>query len=338
MDLLEISESELKKLKIKELKKLITEQKLFEIKKTDKKKDLLKKINEVKKEYEDSDSEESVEPKVEEIIENIEDLNLNTKKVEKKLKEKTNKFEKKDETQNYMIFNNNILYDICQILKELVDHCLIKFNEDGFKIRMVDKNLVTLVNIDIKDYDSCNFVDGEYQIVINIVELLKILDCKESNQKIKFLFTPDFLEIFFYTDNESYDKFKLHLLDENLVDKLNEFNLEFYNKIMFDSKYFSKMCNKIKKFDDKINIHITNNNIKLSSKNKQIEINDNLEYETNDLDTILLLKYVTVFCKTDKITSELDILYSDDNSPIKFLYKYKDSIIEYIITPQNDDD
>lgn len=354
MDLLELSETELKKLKIKELKKLIQEQKLFEIKKGDKKKDLLKKIKEVKKEYEDSDSEESEQlpsyekvkepsPKVEEIIEIIEDLSVEVKsKVElKKVKKSKNKFEKKDETKNYIIFNSNILYEVCQILKELVDNCLIVFNKDGFKINMVDKCLVSLINIEIRNcYVDYNFLDDHYKVVISISELLKILDCKENNQKIKFIFTNDFLEIFYYTQTEKFDKFKLHLLDENLVDELNEFDIEFSESIELLSRDLSKMCNKIKKFDDKMNIIIENDNLKLSSKNKTIELNDKLYKNSSHLDTTLLLKYVLIFCKTDKLSNNLQLLYSDNQSPIKFVYNDNNtnSNIEYIITPQNEDD
>lgn len=338
MDILELSENELKKIKIKDLKKLIQEQKLFEIKKSYKKKDLLNKINEVKKEYEDSDSEEEIEnnelpiknKKIEEVIEKIEDLQI------------SNKFEKKDITKNYCIFNSNILYDICQILKELVDHCLIIFNKDGFKIETVDKCLVSLIKVNIKNcYHSYNFIDNEYKMVIDINQMLKILDCKESNQKIKFLFEQDVLEIYYYTETESYDKFKLRLLDENLVEELNDFDISFDNKITLKSKYLSKMCTKIKKFDDKMNITINNNNLKLSSENKQIEINDILNSKSPDINVTLLLKYILIFCKTEKLSNDLEILYSDNNTPLKFLYKQddkNDSIIEYIITPLNDDD
>lgn len=347
MDLLELTEKDLKKLKVSELKKLIKEQELFEIKKSYKKKDLLKKIKEVKKEYEDSDSEESEvlpkyeevpkvekpkvkEPKVEEITEIIQDFKLEVKS--------NNKFEKKDKTKNYIIFNSNILYDVSQNLKELVDHCLIVFNENGFKINTVDKCLVSLVNINIKEcYHSYNFLNNEVKIVVNLVELLKILDCKESDQKIKFIFTDDFLEIYYYTENEKYDKFKLHLLDENLVDELNDFDIEFPNSIELVSRDFNKMCGKIKKFDDKMNIVIENGNLRLSSKNKTIELNDKIE-NTNDLDIILLLKYVLIFCKTEKISKDLEFCYSDNNSPVKFLYRNGLSSIEYIITPQNEDD
>lgn len=348
MDLLELSETELKKLKVKELKKLIEEQKLFELKKSHKKKDLIEKIKEVKKEYEDSDSEESEqeevknEPKVEEIIEKIEDLTVKVKPtVElKTVKKTTNKFEKKDETKNYIIFNSNILYEVCQILKELVDNCLIVFNKDGFKINMVDKCLVSLINIQINHcYDDYNFLDEQYKIVINITELLKILDCKENNQKIKFIFTDDFLEIFYYTQTENFDKFKLHLLDENLVDELNEFDIEFSESIEISSRDLSKMCSKIKKFDNKMNIIIESDNLKLSSKNKTIELNDKLYKKSTHLDTTLLLKYVLIFCKTDKLCSNLEILYSNDQSPIKFVYNNNTNLkIEYIITPQNDED
>lgn len=327
MDILELDENELKKLKVTELKKLIKEQNLFELKKSYKKKDLISKINEVKKEYEDSESEDS-EEKVKEVNDMINNLDLST-----------NKFEKKSTTKNYLIFNSNVLYDLCQILKELVDHCLIVFDNEGFKINLVDKCLVSLININIKNcYHSCNFLSDNFKIVVNINELLKILDCKESNQKIKFIFTDDFLEIYYYTEKDSYDKFKLHLLDENLVDELNDFDFVFENSINLKSKYLNKMCGKIKKFDDKMVLCIENNNLKLSSQNEQIEINEVINENLNSLNVVLLLKYILIFCKTEKLSNDLEIFYSDNQSPIKFVYK-KDinSTIEYIITPNNDD-
>lgn len=322
MDLLELTDSELKKLKIKDLKKLINDQKLFEIKKTDKKKDLIYKINEIKKDYEDSDSDES--------------------ELEKVVEKKINKFEKKDLNKNYVIFNTDVLIDLCQILKELVEHCLIVFNKDGFKIKMVDRCLVSLIDINIKNcYDDSNFLEDEYKIVINMNELLKILDCKENNQKIKFLFTDEYLEIYYYTESEKYDKFKLHLLNENLVDEVNDFELNFDNKIDINSKYFSKMCNKIKKFDEKINIQIEDNNLKLSSLNKNIEINDVLNVKKENINITLLLKYILIFCKTEKFSSNVEILYSNNELPIKFIYnhdKLVDSTFEFIITPIIDND
>lgn len=323
MDLLELSESKLKKLKLKELKKLIEEQKLFEIKKSYKKKDLLLKINEVKKEYEDSDSEDT---QVEELVENITELKI------------SNKFEKKDMNKNYVIFSSNILFDLCQTLKELVDHCLIIFDKDGFKINLVDKCLVTLTNININNcYDSCNFLEDECKVVIDVNELLKILDCKENDQNMKIIFTEDFLEIYFYSTDKNFDKFKLNLLDENLVEELNNFDISFGNKINIKSRYLNKVCSKIKKFDNKIRLCIENNNLKLSSENNKIEINNTLCENQSDLNILLLLKYIIIFCKTEKFSDDLEIHYLDDNSPIKFLYKDNLSSIEFIITPQSED-
>jgi len=333
MDLIETSISEIKKLKIKDLKKLINEQKLFTIDKKDKKKDLIQKIENLKKEYEDSDESdgdtEMNNNELSEVIEKVNDMNLN-------------KFEKKNLKQNYIIFNNNMIYEVCQILKDLVEECKFVFDSNSFYVKTIDKYLVSFIDMKIVDcYQDYNLLNEKFEIVININSFLKILDCKENHQNTKFIFHEDLVEIFFYNpDNDSrFDKFKLRYLDENLVnDSNNDHEFKFDNEIEMNSKYFSTICNKIKKFDDKLLFEIENNLLKLSSKNKTIETTNKLNNEYNDIKMAFLLKHILIFCKTEKFCENVKINFTDENYPIEFYYEMNGNILKYVITPQIIDD
>jgi len=325
MDLIDTQFNEIKKLKVKELKKLIIEQNLFDIDKKDKKNDLLKKIENLKKEYEDSDSDDT---NINDLTEKIDTLNVN-------------KFEKKNLKQNYILFNNNMIYEIFQILKDLIDECKISFDNKGFKINTIDKYLVSLIDINIENcYKDYNFLDGKFDIIINIQEFIKILDCKENTQNIKFLFKEDYVEIYFYnSENDNlYDKFKLRYLDENLIQDSSHDNIfQFNNNIEMNSRYFSKLCNKIKKFDEKIIFEIKDNNLKFSSNNEDIEINNLLESNYDDIKMKFFLKHILIFCKTEKLCNDVKIFFNEENFPIQFLYKIDDSEIKYLITPSIED-
>jgi hypothetical protein len=319
-DLLEISLKEIKKIKLIELKKLIKEQRLFALEKKITKKKIIEKIIEYRKQYEDSESEE------EEIKEEIKEIKID-----------------KDQDKNYIYFTNNILQEICLILKDLVDECKIKFTKEGFEIKMIDKSLICLLDISIKNcYERSNFLKEEINIILNISEFIKILECKEPDQNIKIIFTPEKMLIHFQRTEKKSDKFKLSLLDENLIDDIPELNILYNDKFILKSKEFSKLCNKIKKFDTKIVIKtISENNITIGSLNEVIELNitpTSIEIGNKELNVILLLKYINIFCRSDKFTNELKINVIDNNNPIMLEYivmNYKDSYVKFVISPQN---
>lgn len=340
MDLIETPLSELKNLKIKELKKLIIDQKLFEIDKKDKKKDLLKKIENIQKEYQDSESDVDTEMK-EDINENNLSDNSVADLIERVDNFNLNKFEKKD-NNDYIIFNNTTIIDVCNILKELVNECKIIFYKEGFQVYTIDKYLISLIDIKINNcYKICNLKQEQYEIIINISQILNILDCKEDNQNIKFIFQEDFLEIIFYDvkDDSKYDKMKLHYLDQNLIEEPPVgLNFSFSNNILFDSTLFSKISNKIKKFDDKILFEIDDNNLKLSSKNKLIETNNPLNDNYENLMLCFTLKHILIFCKTEKICKQLNIFFNDCNNPLQLCYYGENCEIKYLITPQSVED
>ena len=343
IDLIEGSLDLIKKIKVKDLKKRIKDEKLFHFEPKIKKKDLILKLIEHRKEYEDSSDEEMEEIKEQiiEITDEIRDI---------KLELSTPYTIDPDSDKNYVLFSDNILYEVCTILKDLVEECRIVFNNEGFKIKMIDKSLVCLLDIMIKNcYERSNILDEEKVVVINISEMMKILDCKETDQQIKIIFEEDNMLIHFYRYITNCDKFKLNLLNENLIDEIQDFTMEFDQSFIIYSKEFSKICNKLKKFDDKIRIEYklsNENNIKFKSKNELIELNSNFENNqlisiniTEDLDVLLLLKYIRILCKSDKFSKNLIVKLIDRNHPIEMEYQIdSESYVKFIISPQNCED
>jgi len=342
IDLIEGSLDLIKKIKVKDLKKRIKEEKLFHFDSKIKKKDLIAKLIEHRKEYEDSSDEEmeEIKEKIIEITDEIRDFEI----------EPVPEYKDPDKDKNYVLFSNNILYEVCTILKDLVEECRIVFNNEGFKIKMIDKSLVCLLDIMIKKcYERSNILNEEKVVVINISEMMKILDCKETDQQIKIIFEEDNMLIHFYRHIKNCDKFKLNLLNENLIDEIQDFEMEFDHNFIIYSKAFSKICNKLKKFDDKIRIsyELSNeNNVKFKSKNELIELNSNFENNqlisiniAEDVDVLLLLKYIRILCKSDKFSKNLIVKLIDRNHPIEMEYKIdSESYVKFIISPQNCED
>ena len=294
IDLIETTIVNIKKMKVKELKTLIKGQKLFKFDSKIKKKDLIAKLIEHRKEYQDdSDSDEVM---VEEITDIIEDMNLQPGNFSKKQMNND-----PDKNKNYVLFNNNILYEVCVILKDLVEEFRITFTKEGFYIKMIDKSLVCLLDISIKNcYERSNLLNGDIVLVMNLKSLMNVLDCKERDQQIKIIFDEDYISLHFYQYISNCDKFKINLLDENLIDPVQDFNMEFDHNYVINSKQFSNVCSKIKKFDDKFRIRFlieNNDNITFESKNGLIQLNSNLDNKqlvsldiTDDVEVLLLLK------------------------------------------------
>lgn len=336
IDLIEGSLDLIKKIKVKDLRKKIKEGKLFNFEPKIKKKDLIQKLINHRKEYEDSTDEE-----MEEIVEMTDDFR------DIKLEQEYND---PDKDKSYVLFKNNILYEVCSILKDLVEECRIVFNNEGFEIKMIDKSLVCLLDIMIKDcYERSNILDNNKVVVINISELMNILDCKETDQQIKVIFEEDNMLIHFCRYIKNCDKFKLNLLNENLIDDVPDFQIEFDQNFVINSKEFSKICGKLKKFDDKIQISyelLNQNNVKFKSKNELIELNSNFENNqlvsiniTENLDVFLLLKYIRIFCKSDKFSKNLIVKLIDRDHPVEMEYQIDSkSYVKFVISPQNYDD
>ena len=336
IDLIEGSLDSIKKIKVKDLKERIKKEKLFHFESKIKKKDLIAKLIEHRKEYEDSSDEEmdEIKEQIIEITDNIQEMNLDDP----------------DKDKNYVLFKNNILYEVCSILKDLVEECRIVFNNEGFEIKMIDKSLVCLLDIMIKDcYERSNILDNNKVVVINISELMNILDCKETDQQIKVIFEEDNMLIHFCRYIKNCDKFKLNLLSENLIDEVQDFQMEFDQSFVINSKEFSKICGKLKKFDDKIQISyelLNENNVKFKSKNELIELNSNFENNqlvsiniTENLDVFLLLKYIRIFCKSDKFSKNLIVKLIDRDHPVEMEYQIDSkSYVKFVISPQNCDD
>jgi len=343
IDLIEGSLDLIKKIKVKDLKKRIKNEKLFHFESKIKKKDLINKLIEHRKEYEDSDSDEEmpeIREKIIEITDDIAEMEIEPRQI----------FNDPDIKKNYVLFSNNILYEVCVILKDLVEECRIVFNNEGFEIKMIDKCLVCLLDIKIQNcYERSNILDDEKVVILNISDMMKILDCKETDQQIKIIFKEDNMLIHFYSNSINCDKFKLNLLNENLIEDVQDFTMEFEQSFVINSKSFSKICGKLKKFDEKIRIEYqlsNENNIIFKSKNELIELNSNFENNqlvsiniTEDLDVLLLLKYIRIFCKSDKFSKNLMVQLTDKYHPIEMKYEIdSESYVKFIISPQNCDE
>jgi len=341
IDLIETTIVDIKKMRVKELKTLIKEQKLFNFDSKIKKKDLIDKLIEHRKEYDDSDEESFGE-----MTNLIQDMKIEPGSKPKK------QINDPDKNKNYVLFKNNILYEVCVILKDLVDEFRITFTEEGFYIKMIDKSLVCLLDISIKNcYERSNLLNGDKEVVMNLKSLMNILDCKEREQQIKIIFDEDDILIHFCQNSSNCDKFKIHLLEENLIDPVQDFHMEFDHNYVINSKEFSNICNKIKKFDDKFRIKFSsenNNNIIFESKNGLIQLNADLNNNQlvsididEDVEVLLLLKYIHIFCKSDKFSKNLIVNLIDKNKPIEMIYNLDESAnsyVKFIISPQNDDD
>lgn len=244
-----------------------------------------------------------------------------------------------------IILKNNALIIIVDILKDLIENCEITFSQNKIIIKTTDSLSCCFIDIELNDIFEKNELETK-KICVNLNEFHKILSCKEKSDKCVIKFDDDFITIMYHTIHNSIDKYKLRLnyIDENNEEEYGELKINGNTKLYLSSSYFSQLCKKIKKFDDNMQI-ITNaktNNVYFQTNNINLNL---IKSDANlckikihdDIHMKLLLKYLLLFSKSEKI-ADIVILKMDDNcSPIEIKYKFDKSKISFYLSSLIDD-
>lgn len=251
---------------------------------------------------------------------------------------------------NYITLKNNLFINIIDLLKDLVEDCLIIFNDDNIEIKTLDKNRVCLIDIYLNNiYDEYKLSDTK-KITLNLSDFYTMLSCKGNNDKCKICFEQDYIKIIYTNENNKKgDKYKLKLLynDEN---DLGSPEILKNVQLIINSKYFSSLCKKIKKFDESLRFYIKDNEVMIKTGNNDIvelflekEDNKLKKYIKNpdmeeDINMKFLLSFFIYFSKADKFTDEVLINMDDSQSPIEISFNFDNSYINFYIPPQIEED
>lgn len=104
-----------------------------------------------------------------------------------------------------VILKDNTFMNVIDLLKDLLDECIIEFTKTSININTIDKMKISYIKINLEDvYKKCN-LKKSVKININLVELQKIFKCQEKDESLKIVFKQDFIEIVFV--NNIYDTY-----------------------------------------------------------------------------------------------------------------------------------
>lgn len=253
--------------------------------------------------------------------------------------------------ENYTFLKDDTFIIVIDFLRDIKKECTFIFTKHGIKIHTLDDNNTSIIDINLLDvYSKCNF-KKKYKVCLELDVLQKVLNSKEKDEKIKIKIEEDNFILVYYNDlKESQSEYKLPLIDidEDEDDDLPDIELEENIKIKLDSKYFTKLCKKIKNFDESIKFKVDKNNQQLSLKTgnnnmvelKLIEEKEKLEeLKINEnINVMFLIKMITNTCRGDKLSENVTIILESNERPALFIYKKGDNYIKHYISPQIEED
>ena len=249
---------------------------------------------------------------------------------------------KKKQKEIKVIFKEkNYFINIINILKDLLEDCVIKFTSDTIEISTLDKSMINIINIKLKNiFQESNIVEP-IRINLKLDNLHKILGCKKKNNNIEIVFkNEEYIQVQYVMPNNT-EIYKIHLLQ--LDEDEESLNLDLEKNISFQSnaKYFTENCKNISKFDESIIITSLNDEIIFKSKkgdviykNKNNEYISNIKIEEN-VSILIYLKYINIFCKCDKFIDNVKINIETDSSPLEILYENDDCFIQFYTSSQD---
>ena len=253
---------------------------------------------------------------------------------------------------SYIVLKNNLFINIIDLLKDLVEECLIVFNDDSIEIKTLDKNGICLIDIFLNDIYEEYKLNDIIKITLKLSDFYTILSCKGTNDICKISFNDDYIKIIYTNDNNKKgDKYKLKLLYNN-EEELGSPEILKNIKLILNSKYFSALCKKIKKFDESLRFFIPGNNEdymiktgnndivelfleKGDNKLKKVIIDKDYKLTTElGINMKFLLSFLILFSKSEKFSNEVFINIDDSANPVEFCYNFNNSYINFYIPPQ----
>lgn len=250
---------------------------------------------------------------------------------------------------NTIILKDNMLVNIVDLLKDLLEDCVISFTKKSIDINTIDKSMTSFINIKLVDvYEKCTLKKDQV-INLKLEDLHKVLGSKDKNEKIQILFKTDTIEIkFINNENKGYGKYKIKLLEVENFDEIPDIDVEPNTQLIMGSKYFSSLCKKIKKFDESLLIECNEDKNEVLIKSgtedsvelKIVEEVGKLNKLTieEDVKIMVLLKFVLAFTKGDKFSEQVILNIQDTYSAMELIYKFENSYIKFYTSPQDLED
>ena len=240
--------------------------------------------------------------------------------------------------QNIRVYSDHVVINITneEMFIQGMDtsHCSffeIKLNSEWFNIYEYDKNsdISTLgINTNILHKIIGIFREGQ-NIVLET----------ENEDKLNISFIEE-------NNNKNLNKyFEIPLI--NIEQELLKINVDDSDvELIMTSKSFNQLINQFQNFDDKLNLHFTEEQVSMYSDGDDglMKVNVNLdnviEYSVTEdvnINQIYSLQHIGMMCVFNKLSDEFKMTFSD-NKPMSGTYTLdNDSFIKFYLAPRIDE-
>jgi proliferating cell nuclear antigen len=214
---------------------------------------------------------------------------------------------------------------LLEVLKDIISDVNLWFDKSGMKIVAFDVARVTLVHMfmaaeNFEEY-SCS---KELFVGINVLNMFKLLKSITNNDILSMSITDENLNIVLTNDSKkSTSKFSIKLLDLNEdILEIPDIDMPFSTSI--PSLDFQKIVRDMSNISDDMTITRSSNTIQFESlgdfASKTTILEQNEDIGDNTTTGVFNLKYLSMFTKATILCPIVQIIQSDDDSPVIFKY------------------
>jgi proliferating cell nuclear antigen len=239
-----------------------------------------------------------------------------------------------DEFESYSLYivtiQSIIIKFLTEAIKDILPDTNIEVSKDGIKILSLDPTHTTLVHMNLASQNFEKFHCSTPQIIgVNMINLFKLIKTITNNDTLAlFVSKNDMNHLGVKIENSSRKSsttFKLNLMD------LNNGNIkippaEFQSVITMKSTDFQKICRDMVNISDEIEIKAVDNSLILTCKgefaeqetvigecsNSGISFCQNSQTDSEIIQGIFSLKYLTLFAKCTNLCPSIQIYLKND--------------------------
>jgi len=249
----------------------------------------------------------------------------------------------------------DIFTNIFQHIRLFSEHVSIMFSKKGIYFQIIDASRISILELTIPAewFDTYSFTHtGDIVLGLNTAILFKILNAREKQQHIQFVYNDgnEDLAIHFTSEDKTvFDKhFQCPLVDiESEVMAIPE--IDYAAEFSLPSSTFSILINQLKTFGDSLEIKCTEENIHMTAKSAEsgtmsveVKIDDLNSFAINEGEELNLsfsLLQLHHICMFNKIAKEMTINLCPEY-PLLVIYPITeaDAHLKIYLAPKISDD
>ena len=250
----------------------------------------------------------------------------------------------------------DIFTSIFQNIRPFTEHITIMLSKKGLYFQTMDSSRVSIVELTIPAewFDTYKFTnDGDIVVGIHTVILFKILNAREKQQQIQFVYEiaeDDSLSIHFTSDDKTiFDKhFKSPLIDLE-SETMNIPEIDYGAEFTLPSANFATLINQLKLFGDTLDIKCNEEKIEMTAKSAEsgtmsvdVKIDDLNSFAINEGEELNMsfslpqLHHIAMF---NKIAKDVHVRLCS-NYPLSIVYPItgEDTHLRLYLAPKISDD